>query len=46
MAISLFEKEGVLIFRLVGRIISPGVEEISETIEAALAAHASSWSQN
>lgn len=42
MAITVSEKEGVVIFRLSGRVITPGIEEVSETIEAALAAHASS----
>ena len=38
MAITVSEKEGVVIFRLVGRIISPGVTEISEVVEETLAA--------
>lgn len=41
MAITTSEKEGILIFRLNGRIITPGIKEVSETVEAALAAHAS-----
>lgn len=34
------EKEGVLIFRLNGRIITPGIKEVSETVEDALAGRA------
>lgn len=41
MAITMSEKEGILIFRLSGRIITPDIKEVSETIEKALAAHAS-----
>ena len=41
MAITVSEKEGVVIFRLVGRMISPGVKEISEAVEETLAANAS-----
>ena len=41
MAITVSEKEGVLIFRLNGRIITPDTKKVSETIEAALAACAS-----
>lgn len=41
MAITTSEKEGILIFRLSGRIITPGIKEVSETIEETLAAHAS-----
>lgn len=37
MEIELSEKEGILIFRLRGSIISPGVKEVSETVEEALA---------
>ena len=36
MAITVSEKEEVIIFRLSGRIVSPGIEEISETVEEAL----------
>ena len=42
MAISVSEREGVLIFRLSGRIISQNATEVSETIEEALASHSSS----
>lgn len=41
MAITVSEKEGVIIFRLSGRIITPGVREVSETVEEALAVHSS-----
>lgn len=41
MAITVSEKEGVIIFRLSGRIISPRVTEVSETVEEALAVHSS-----
>ena len=41
MAITVSEKEGVVIFRLIGRMIAPGVREISEAVEETLAAHAS-----
>jgi anti-anti-sigma factor len=41
MAITVSEKEGVVIFRLSGRIITPGVKEVSETVEEALAVHSS-----
>ncbi len=41
MAINVSEKERVVIFRLSGAIITPGTKEVSETIEAALAACAS-----
>ena len=41
MAITMSKKEGVLIFRLSGRIITPGVKEVSETVEKTLAAHVS-----
>ena len=41
MAITVSEKEGVLIFRLSGRIITPAVKEVSETVEEALAVHSS-----
>ena len=36
MVITVSEKDGVIIFRLSGRIISPGIKEISETVEEAL----------
>ena len=38
MTITVFEKEGVLIFRLNGRIIVPDTKKVSETVAAALAA--------
>lgn len=41
MAITVSEKEGVVIFRLSGRVITPDTKKISETIEAALAVCAS-----
>ncbi len=41
MEITVSEKEEVLIFRLSGRIISPGVREVSETVKAALAGYPS-----
>ena len=41
MVATVSEKEGVIIFKLSGRIITPGVKEVSETIEGTLAAHAS-----
>ena len=41
MAITVSEKEGVVIFRLSGRIITPGVKEVSEAVEEALAVHSS-----
>ena len=41
MAITVSEKEGVVIFRLSGRIITPAVKEVSETVEEALAVHSS-----
>ena len=41
MTITVAEKEGVIIFKLSGRIISPGIKEVSETIEETLAAHIS-----
>ena len=37
MPITMSEKEGVVIFRLAGRMIAPGVKEISETIAEKLA---------
>ena len=37
MTITVSEKEGVIIFKLSGRIISPGIKEISETMEKVLA---------
>lgn len=36
MTITVSEKEGVIIFKLSGRIISPGIKEISETMEKVL----------
>ena len=36
MAITVSEKEGILIFRLRGRIISPYIKEVSENVEQAL----------
>ena len=41
MAITMSEKEGILIFRLNGRIITPGIKEVSETVAEALAAYGS-----
>ena len=41
MVTTVSEKEGVIIFKLSGRIITPGVKEVSETIEETLAAHVS-----
>ena len=41
MAITMSEKEGVIIFRLSGRIISPGTAEVSETVEEALTVRSS-----
>ena len=37
MAITVSEKDGVVIFRLMGRMISPGIKEISETVAETLA---------
>lgn len=37
MAITVCEKEGIVIFRLSGRIVDPDVEEVSETVARALA---------
>ena len=37
MAITVSEREGVVIFKLSGRIITPGIKEISETVADALA---------
>ena len=39
MPITVSEKDGVVIFRLVGRMIAPGVKEISETVAETLADH-------
>ena len=36
MAITVSEREGVLIFKLSGRMITPGIREISETVAATL----------
>ena len=41
MVITVLEKEGVLIFRLNGKMITPGIKEVSETIAAALTTCAS-----
>ena len=41
MAITVSEKEGVVIFRLIGKIISPGIKEISKTVEETVETHAS-----
>ena len=41
MAITVSEREGVVIFRLSGRIIAPGIEEVSETVSETLAVRAS-----
>ncbi len=41
MAITVSEREGVVIFRLTGRIIAPGIEEVSETLSETLAVRAS-----
>ena len=41
MAITVSEREGVVIFKLSGRIITPGVEEFSETVAEALVGRAS-----
>ena len=41
MAITVSEKEGIVIFRLNGRIIVPDTKKVSETVKAALAACAS-----
>ena len=41
MEIKLSEKEGILIVRLRGRIISPDVKEVSETVEETLAVSSS-----
>ena len=40
--ITVCEKEEVVIFRLKGRVISPGVKKVLETVEETLAGHASS----
>ncbi len=36
MAITVSQREGVVIFKLSGRIITPGIKEISETVAEAL----------
>ena len=41
MAITVSEREGVLIFTLSGKIISLGIKEVSETIEETLAGQVS-----
>ena len=42
MKITVCEKEEVVIFRLKGRIISPGIKKVLETVEETLNGHASS----
>ena len=42
MTIIVSEKEGVVIFRLKGRVISPGVKKILETVRETLTGHTSS----
>ncbi len=37
MSITVSEKEGVVIFRLMGKIISPAIKEVSETVAKTLA---------
>ena len=37
MAITVSEREGVVIFKLSGRVISPGIEVFSKTVEETLA---------
>ena len=41
MAITVSEREGVVIFKLSDRIIAPGIEEVSETVSETLAVRAS-----
>ncbi len=41
MAITVSEREGIVIFRLSGRIIAPGITEVSETVSETLAVRAS-----
>lgn len=41
MVITVSEKEGVIIFKLSGRIVSPGIKEVSKTVEDALTASSS-----
>ncbi len=41
MAVTVSEREGVLIFRLSGRIITPGVKEVEEAVEEALSEQSS-----
>lgn len=42
MKITVSEKEEVLIFRLEGRVISPSIKKVLETVEKTLTGHASS----
>ena len=42
MKITVCEKEEVVIFRLKGRVISPGIKKVLETVEETLTGHASS----
>lgn len=41
MKITVCEKEEVVIFRLKGRVISPGIKKVLETVEETLTGHAS-----
>lgn len=41
MEITVSEKEGIVIFRLSGRIMTPGVKEFSDAVEEALGTRAS-----
>ena len=41
MKITVSEKEAVVIFRLKGRIISPGIKKVFETVAETLAGHVS-----
>ena len=41
MAITVSEREGVVIFKLSGRIIAPGIDEVSQVVSETLAVHAS-----
>lgn len=42
MTITVSKKEDVVIFRLKGRIISPGIKKVLETVEETLRGHVSS----
>ena len=42
MIITVSEKEEIVIFRLRGRIISPGIKKVLETVEETLTRHTSS----